>query len=35
MPNGTRNAIGHMTTDLGPVRAKRKKIYGYNFFMQN
>ena len=25
MPNGTRNVIRHMTTDLGPVRATRKK----------
>ena len=25
MPNGTRNVIGHMTTDLGPVRATCKK----------
>ena len=25
MPNGTRNVIGHLTTDLGPVRATRKK----------
>ena len=25
MPNGTKNVIGHMTTDIGPVRATRKK----------
>ena len=25
MPYGTRNVIGHMTTDLVPVRATRKK----------
>ena len=25
MPKGTRNVIGHMTTDLEPVRATRKK----------
>ena len=25
MPNGTMNVIGHMTTDLGPVRATLKK----------
>ena len=26
MPNGTRNVIGHLTTDLRPVRATRKKF---------
>ena len=25
MPNGTRNVIGHMTTNQEPVRATRKK----------
>ena len=25
MPKGTRNVIGHMTKDLGPVRTTRKK----------
>ena len=25
MPNGTRNVIRHMTTDLGPVKETRKK----------
>ena len=27
MPNVTRNVIGHMTTDPGPVRTTRKKMF--------
>ena len=34
MPNGTRNVIGHMTTDLGPVRATCKK-YIYIFLSES
>ena len=30
MPNGARNVIGHMTTDLGPVWATHKKKLSVN-----